>query len=139
MASEADSNIESLKNRVTHEYTTDRIESVRHYWNGHDDDIRKTIESDKFLDSYLQGNEKSIDDAKESNNFIENYACITGPCIHEVLDVDDSVLQSDQFLQSYLDGDKEKVEENEFQKKSKIIKEAQESDMLLEKYLLGHG
>lgn len=148
VANEADLKIENIKNRVTEEYTTNQLESVKNYWNGREEDINRARESDKFIDSYLQSSDqpnfdlqsktKIIRDAFESDNIIQNYLNLTGPCIHEALDcektVDDSVTQSDKFIQAYLDGDQ--IEENKFQEKSKILKDAAESDILLEKYLL---
>lgn len=124
------------------------MNSVRNHWNEYDDDINRALESDKFIDSYLQDNNqpipdlplesKTISDAVERDKVIQSYLGVAGPCIHEVLDcakeVNDIAMQSDAFLQSYLDGDKNV--ENKFQKKSKLIKDAKESDILLEKYLL---
>lgn len=148
VANEADVKIENIKNQVTKEYTTNQLDSVRNYWNDRDEDNNRACESDKFIDSYLQGSDQPnpdpelkteiIGDALESDNFIQSYLGVTGPCIHEALDyekdVNDSAIQSDKFIQAYLDGDR--IEENEFQKKSKIIKDAAESDIFLEKYLL---
>lgn len=147
-ANEADLKIENIKDRVTEEYTTNRLDSVRNYWNGHDEDINRACESDKFIDDYVQGVDQPnldlqfkteiIDDALESEHFIQNYLGVTEPCIYEALnlekDINDSAIQSDKFIQTYLDGDR--IEKNGFQKKSKIIKDAAESDILLEKYLL---
>lgn len=137
-ANEADYKIENIKNQVTQEYTSSQLNSVRNYWNEQEKDINRALESDKFLDDYL----KPTGDAMDSDNFIQSYLGVKGPCIHDVLeceekDLTDSVIQSDKFIQSYLDDDKtSQTAVNEFDERSKIINEAAESDILLEKYLL---
>lgn len=148
-ANDADLKIENIKNRVAQEYTTNQLDSVGNYWNEYENDISTARESDKFIDNYLLGSDqpvlefnlKTSGGVVESDNFIQSYIGMTGPSIHEVFDsgkdVDDSAIQSDQFLQSYLDGDQVNEEENEFRKKSAIMKEAKASDIFLEKYLLG--
>lgn len=110
IADEAELEIQNIKNRVTEEYTTNRIESVKNTWNGHVNDITNAQESDQFIDNYLKGGNQ---------------------CISEK---DSSAISSDQFLQSYLDQDVNEA----FQNKFLVIKEAEESDLLLESYLLGN-
>lgn len=130
-ADDADLKIENIKSRVAQEYATNQLESVENYWKGYENDINTARESDKFIDSYLQGGDQPVLDfhlktsgeVVESDNFIQSY--------------NDGVNQSDQFLQSYLGGDQVNEEENEFRKKSVIIKDAEESDIFLERYLLG--
>lgn len=144
-ARDADLKIENVKHRVTEEYTTNQLDSVKNYWKLQNQNIN---ESDNLINNYLRGSDRLIEhppiksqtltDAVESDNYIQSYLDNTESYIHEVFvpekDVIDSVAQSDQFIQSYLDGDR--IEENEFQKKNKLIEDAMESDIYLEKYLL---
>lgn len=145
----ADLKMEQAKNRVIEEYTANQLNSVENYWNLQKQNLNNARKSDDFIDSYLRGSDKPIEypqsksqsfaDAVESDNYIQSYLGVTGPCIHEAFipekHVIDSVAQSDQFIQSYLNGDRFE-NENEYQKKAKEIEDAVQSDIFLEKYLL---
>lgn len=125
ISAEADTKIDNIKHRVVEEYKTNRLDAVKNYWNGYFDDINKARYSDSFIESYLQGN---------------NEHGVSSPIKTE--DVNDAMqgcdsniaVESDKFLQSYLD--QGKIKEDVFESRTKVLNDAKESDVLLEKYLL---